>query len=118
VKLDYVSSKWKWDTTISSSSDSSRNCAFKDITASANIGDTAKLLLMALALLPDTALIGDNIDATYGGDYFYANNEAAERCLYRGGHWISGANGGVFYASLGYARSGSSASIGGRSASY
>lgn len=118
VKLDYVSSKWKWDTTISSSSDSSRNCVFKDITASANIGDTAKLLLMALALLPDTALTGDNIDATYGGDYFYANNEAAERCLYRGGDWVGGASGGVFYAGLGSPRSGSRAGIGGRSASY
>ena len=118
VKLDYVSSKWKWDTTISSSSDSSRNCAFKDITASANIGDTAKLLLMALALLPDTALTGDNIDATYGGDYFYANNEAAERCLYRGGGWGGGAYHGVFCADLGYARSYSGAYIGGRSASY
>ena len=118
VKLDYVSSKWKWDTTISSSSDSSRNCAFKDITASANIGDTAKLLLMALALLPDTALTGDNIDATYGGDYFYANNEAAERCLYRGGSWSSGASNGVFCALLSSPRSHSYADLGGRSASY
>lgn len=118
VKLDYVSSKWEWDTTISSSSDSSRNCAFKDITAASGIGDTAKLLLQALALLPDTALTGDGIDATYGGDYFYANNEAAERCLYRGGYWNRGANFGVFHAYLSPPRSDSAAGIGGRSASY
>ena len=118
VKLDYVSSAWKWDTTISSSSDSSRNCEFKDITASANVGDTAKLLLQALALMPDTSLTGDNIDASYGNDKFYANNAADERCLGRGGGWGSGAVRGVFFGSLSSERSYSDASRGGRSASY
>ena len=118
VKLDYVSSKWKWDTTISSSSDSSRNCEFKDITASANIGDTAKLLLMALALLPDTSLTGTGIDANYGNDKFYANNAQAERCLCRGGVWNNGADRGVFDANLNGDRSSVNSGIGGRSASY
>lgn len=118
VKLDFASSKWKWDTTISSSSDSNRNCAFKDITASANIGATAKVLLQALALLPDPDLTGTGIDATYGSDVFYANNGADERCLFRGGSWDFGAFNGVFAGGLGNGRSYSSAAVGGRSASY
>lgn len=118
VKLDYVSSKWKWDTTISSQDNSGRDCAFKDITAASGIGDTAKLLLMALALLPDPDLTGDGIDATYGGDHFYANNAEAERCLYRGGRWDGGAHDGVFCANLRGPRSSSSAYLGGRSAFY
>ena len=118
VKLDYVSSKWKYSTGITSSSDSSRNCAFKDITADSTIGDAAKLLLMALALLPDTALTGGDIDTTYGGDVFYANNAADERCLCRGGSWHYGVAYGVFCAYLSNPRSSSDAVLGGRSASY
>ena len=54
------------------------------------IGAAAKLLLQALAMLPDTALTGEGIDANYGGDYFYFNNGTAERCPYRGAHWNNG----------------------------
>lgn len=118
VKLDYVSGKWKFSTSITSLSDSSRYAAFKDTTADSTIGDAAKLLLMALALLPDTALTGDNIDATYGSDYFYANNGADERCLSRGGSWAHEDNSGVFALYLSYGRAYSGAHIGGRSASY
>lgn len=117
VKLDYVSSKWKYVTTITSSADSSRNCAFKDITCDAGVGEATKLLLQALALLPDTELVQEGvIDATYGGDYFWANNAQAERCLCRGGIWSNGSNAGVFLASLSGPRSASSSNLGGRSA--
>lgn len=117
VKLDYVSSKWKYVTTITSSADSSRNCAFKDITCDAGVGEATKLLLQALALLPDTELVQEGvIDATYGGDYFWANNAQAERCLSRGGGWSSGSYAGVFRASMHYPRSHSSSDFGGRSA--
>lgn len=118
VKLDYVSSKWKYATTITSSADSSRSCQFKDITCDAAIGADAKLLLRALAMLPDTELVGDEIDANYGGDYFWANNAQEERCLFRGGHWADGANAGVFYSNLGNPSSGVSTYVGGRSATY
>ena len=74
--------------------------------------------MQALALLPDPDLTGTGIDATYGGDYFYANNGADERCLCRGGHWSYGANYGVFCANLFYPRSDSRTYLGGRSASY
>lgn len=118
VKLDYVSNKWKWDTSISSSSDSSRYCSFKDVTASANIGAAAKLLLQCLALLPDPDLTGTGIDTTYGGDLLYANNGNAERCLLRGGHWAAGGDAGVFDSTLSYGREYVGTGIGGRSAFY
>ena len=69
-------------------------------------------------MLPDAALTGDGIDATYGGDYFYINNAEAERCLVRGGCWGSGGSAGVFYSNLHAPRSNASGDIGGRSAFY
>lgn len=117
VKLDYVSSKWKYATTITSSADSGRGCSFKDITCDSGVGAAAQLLLQALALLPDTALTQEGvIDTTYGGDYFYANNAQAERCLIRGGGWFNGSSAGVFGAVLSDPRSNSYSGIGGRSA--
>ena len=116
VKLDYVSSKWKYVTTITSSEDSGRSCQFKDITCDAGIGADAKLLLQALAMLPDAELVGDKIDANYGGDYFYANNAQEERWLVRGGYWDFGADAGVFSSALSSPRSYVYTHVGGRSA--
>lgn len=115
VKLDLISSKWVYSTTIAHAT-SSAGCAFKDVTADSSIGAAAKLLLQALAMLPDTALTGDGIDATYGGDNFYVNNGEAERCLFRGGNWGDGAGAGVFNSNLSHARSLSNDIVGGRSA--
>ena len=69
-------------------------------------------------MLPDAALTGDGIDATYGGDYFYINNAEAERCLVRGGNWSLGGNAGVFNSNLYNPRSYAHGGIGGRSAFY
>ena len=69
-------------------------------------------------MLPDAALTGDGIDATYGGDYFYINNAEAERCLLRGGYWLNGGRAGVFDSSLNNPRSSADGSFGGRSAFY
>jgi hypothetical protein len=92
LKLDYVSSKWKWISgTISDAADSSRYCAFKDVTIDAGVSAAAKELLYALALAPDDAAFD------YQGDIFYANNGAAERAVSRGGDWSNGADRGVFY---------------------
>lgn len=118
VKLDWASNKWTYSTTITTSSTSYHNCAFKDVAADSTIGATAKLLLQALALLPDTALTGTGIDTTYGGDQFYAINGEAERCPIRGGAWYGGVGYGVFYVNLRNPRSYVNALIGGRSASY
>ena len=114
VKLDYVASKWQYATAITSQVDESRSCQFKDITCASGVGDNAKLLLQALAFLPDTELAGDGIDANYGGDGFWANNAQAERCLFRGGGWNFGSYAGVFCSSLDGTRSNVSGGIGGR----
>lgn len=116
VKLNVASGKAVWDSTISDQKDEGRGCSFKDITASSAVGDAAKLILMSLALMPDTGLTGEGIDTTYGNDYFYFNNGADERCPLRGGGWNSGESAGVFTLDLGYPRSSSWANSGGRSA--
>lgn len=116
VKLDYISGVWTYSTTIAHTK-VANGCSFKSVVADGSIGDKAKLLLQALAMLPDTALTGDGIDANYGGDYFFANNTEAERCLRRGGGWDNPGNAGVFCSSLYDPRSRSHDSIGGRSAS-
>lgn len=69
-------------------------------------------------MLPDAALTGDGIDATYGGDYFYINNAEAERCLVRGGAWYNGGGAGVFRSNLDDPRSNADGYVGGRSAFY
>ena len=116
VKLDWDGSKWVYDTSVTDANKGSHGCTFASVAASANIGDAAKLLLQALALLPDLSLTGTGIDTTYGGDYFYADNNQTERCLCRGGSWGSGAFAGVFGAHLDIVRSSAHDNRGGRSA--
>ena len=116
VKLDFISNKGVWSANMTDRKDEGRGCSFKDVTADSTVGDAAKLLLMSLALMPDTALTGTGIDATYGGDYFYFNNGADERCPYRGGGWSSGGDAGVFSLNLVYPRSNAYWGIGGRCA--
>ena len=110
VKLDYVSSHWQWQAAaITSQSDSSRNATFASTTAS-GLSDFCKMHLRAMALLPEDG------DTDYGGDYFYGNNGAAERCAYRGGSWNYGAYAGVFYLIFSSPRSHSYGGLGGRPA--
>lgn len=104
--------------TANANTTGANGCSFKDVTCDSSIGAAAKLLLQALAMLPDAALTGDGIDATYGGDYFYINNAEAERCLFRGGLWDVGGNAGVFDSNLGNPRSSAGGNVGGRSAFY
>ena len=85
VKMDYVSSHIQYDTTISSQSDSSRNCQFSAITCSANISDAAKNMLIALGMMPKASSIIPSIWQTC-----YFNNGADERSFYRGGGYGSG----------------------------
>lgn len=116
IKLNVVSGKAVWDTTITDQKDEGRGCSFKDITAGSAVGDAAKLVLMALALMPDAALTGTGIDTTYGGDYFWFNNGAEERLPRRGGYWNDGGYAGLFSLYLNNPRSSSGWHIGGRSA--
>lgn len=112
VKLDYVNNKWTYSTSITNAKDESRSCAFYQVAADSSIGDAAKVMLRALALLPDSDVTTD----VYEGDYMWWNNGVAERCVCRGGGWGSGANAGVFYLYGGNSRSGVSAAVGFRAA--
>lgn len=112
VKLDYVSSHWAWVTTITSASDSSRYAAFANTTIGTGISDFAALYLRAMALAPEAG------DTDYEGDYFYANNGAAERCACRGGDYYGTALYGVFFLDFLYPRSYVGTGLGGRSAFY
>ena len=111
VKLDYISSKWTYSTTITSSVDStSRNCLFVNVTCDATISAAAQAVLKALALMPDDTAFD------YEGDYFYFNNGAAERSFCSGGYWNHGTNAGVFNLVGSNPRSTANAGVGFRSA--
>lgn len=112
VKLDYVNNKWTYSTSITNAKDESRSCAFYQVTADSSIGDAAKVMLRALALLPDSDVTTD----VYEGDYMWWNNGVAERCVFRGGGWNRGAYAGVFYLSGYSSRSGAYTSVGFRAA--
>ena len=113
LKLDYVSSKWKWITgTISAQADEYKSCTFVNVSADDNVCAEAKELLYALVMLPD------DTSFNYESDYFYANNGNAERSPSRGGGWSHGAAAGVFYARLTYGRTAANSSLGFRSAFY
>ncbi len=63
--------------------------------------------------LPET--VGVAVDE-FDEDFFYKDDATAERFALRGGHWLSGARAGLFSLLLSHARTGSSLSVGFRSA--
>lgn len=92
LKLDYVSSAFKWITgTISSLSDSNRDCPFESVSVDATVSAAAIQLLQGLGMYKHDTTAG-----AYEGDYFYWNNGNAERSLFCGGYWRDGASAGVF----------------------
>ena len=111
LRLDYANSVWTYGTSMTNSKDESRSCSFGKVTCTAAVCDAAKVLLRSLALLPDEGAA----EADYEGDYMWWNNGVAERCVYRGGSWYSGASAGVFCL-YGPARTYVAAHIGFRSA--
>ena len=112
VKLDYVNNKWTYSTSITNAKDESRSCAFYQVAADSSIGDAAKVMLRALALLPDSDVTTD----VYEGDYMWWNNGVAERCVFRGRYWGHGAYAGVFYLNGNNSRSNVNTNIGFRAA--
>lgn len=107
VKLDYVDNVWTYSTVVSNANESSRDCTFATVTCTDEISDAAKVLLRALALLPDEGSTKDD----YESDYFWCKNGTAENILYRGGPWPAGGAAGVFCFG-GYSRTGAIPSIG------
>lgn len=111
VKLDLVSGKWKYVITIANEQKAA-GCKIAEITADSSIGDAAKLLLRALALLPEDGATSSD----YGDDTVWINNAEAEGLPFAGGFWNLGAGYGVFSLYLGNPRSHSDNFIGFRGA--
>lgn len=112
VKLDYLNNVWTYSSGITSADTTNRACAFGRVTCDDTISEEAKLLLRALALLPND---GEN-DSDYGGDSMYCTNGISERCIIRGGPATSGTGAGVFCLYASWARSSASDNLGFRAA--
>ena len=75
-----MNNKWTYSTSITNAKDESRSCAFYQVTADSSIGDAAKVMLRALALLPDSDVTTD----VYEGDYMWWNNGVASAACVAG----------------------------------
>ena len=112
IKLDWVSSAWKFITgTISNQEDNYHNCALESVVCDSTICDAAKLLLQALGYFKYDSTAG-----AYAGDQIYWNNGNAERSVDCGGLWSDGASAGVFSSHGDHGRGYSITYIGFRSA--
>ena len=107
-----MNNKWTYSTSITNAKDESRSCTFYQVAADSSIGDAAKVMLRALALLQDSDVTTD----VYEGDYMWWNNGVAERCVFRGGDWNDGASAGVFSLRGAYSRGGVYTAVGFRAA--
>lgn len=110
VKLDYVGNVWTYSTGITNAEDSVRDCAFADVTCTDAISNAAKVLLRALALLPDEGAVSSD----YKNDSFWWNNGMDERVVARGGYWTNKGESGMFSLSS-YASNVIAAQVGFRS---
>jgi hypothetical protein len=109
VKMDYISSKLTYSTTITDSARGEHGCSFANIVCDSTIGDNAKLLLQALGMLQYAN------SELFASHYNYFNNKESERCFFSGGLYSSSSCGLASFG--GYAaRSSSSGGIGFRSA--
>ena len=113
VKMDYISSKCVYSTSITLQEDAGRGCSFEAVSCDDTITDAAKLVLQALAMLK-----ADETSGAYEGDYFYFNNGTSERSFFSGGSWYYGGHAGLFYSGGYNPRSHVSAHIGFRAAYY
>lgn len=110
VKMDWASSKLKYDTTISDSAPGQHSCTFANIECASSIGDATKLLLAELGLMQ----YGGNTEL-FSGESVYFDNSQAERCFHSGGHCYNTASGMASFHGY-YARSTATGFIGFRSA--
>lgn len=113
VKMDWISSKLVYSTTITDTAKGQHGCQFNVVTCNSTISAAAKLLLASLGMTRY-----DETVTAFDSDYFYFNNAEAERCFLCGGYCRNGASAGVFLSYGYYARSTSYGTIGFRSAYY
>ena len=82
VKMDWISSKLTYSTSITDTSRGSHGCSFANIVCDSTIGDAAKLLLQSIGMLQ----YGDS-NELFSNHYNYFDNSQSERSLCSGGHW-------------------------------
>lgn len=100
IKVDYVNNVWTYSTNILNPSSDSKSCPFSGILCDDTVSEAAKVLLRALALLPDEG----TTTSEYEGDYVAWNNGSPERGILRGGAWTSNTRAGVFGFDCGYSK--------------
>ena len=111
VKMDWVSNKLTYTTTITAQADTSHECDFVNVVCAASVAAAAQNVLKVLALLPD------DTSFDYAGDHVWFNNGAAERSFFSGGIYYGfAAKAGVFALFGNGARAGAYANVGFRSA--
>ena len=108
IRFDYIGDAWTYGTSIADASDSSRTCYLAKVTCAADVSDSAKMLLRALALLPEEGAT----ESDYENDSIGLNNGAAEKIIARGGHWSHNNGAGVFYLAGGNNREYTNSNIG------
>jgi hypothetical protein len=113
VKMDWVSGKLTYSSTITDAARGEHGCPFYNITVGSSIGKATINLLIAIGMLP--AKYGQSEHDFAYNQQCYFNNAQAERCFFRGGGCDSTYYG--FPSFYGYfARTSSGALIGFRSA--
>ena len=105
IKMDWVSSKLQYATSITDTNRGYHDCDFKDINCASSVSDAAKLVLQSIGMLPLTTT-----DFTQN-QRCYFNNVEDERCVFRGGVYDNSSYGfPSFYGN--YPRSYSGVNIG------
>lgn len=110
VKMDWISNKLTYSTSITDASPGQHSCAFANIVCDATISDDAKLLLANLGMYQYTGAT-----ELFSGHLCYFDNAQDERCFICGGIWLNSSSGLASFNGH-YARSTSFNSIGFRSA--
>lgn len=87
VKMDYISSKLTYSTSITDAARGEHSCTFGNITCDATISDAAKLLLQSIGML------AYNPSGLCASHMCYFNNNEAERSFYSGGGWSTSSGG-------------------------
>ena len=110
IKMDWVSSKLTYSTTITDSAPGQHSCTFANVVCASGISDAAKLLLQNLGMLQ----FGSSAEL-FSAHQVWFDNAQDERCFSCGGSWNSASNGLASFSGY-YARSYSNTNIGFRSA--
>lgn len=109
VKMDWISSKLTYSTTITDTGRGNHNCTFASVVFGESIGEAAQLLIQTLGFAPKAS------NVLCASHQVYFNNAEAERLFFRGGTYYNTA-GGLASFNGNYARSTSNGYIGFRSA--